>query len=100
MRSEAAIERARYGGTSQRTALSGIPLSKIPSLQCCVAASGEFFYGLVSPTCSAQLGRLIALSRRQWGAGINWHMRYFRREWDESRGDDYDAWSLSEWFFE
>ena len=27
-------------------------------------------------------------------------MRYFRREWSESRGDDYDDWGRSIWFFE
>lgn len=25
---------------------------------------------------------------------------YFRRRWDESRGDDYDAWGRSLWLFE
>ncbi len=27
-------------------------------------------------------------------------MRYLRRRWEESRGDDYDACGASEWFFE
>lgn len=25
---------------------------------------------------------------------------YFKRKWDESRGDDYDAWGCSLWLFE
>ena len=27
-------------------------------------------------------------------------MRYFKRRWDESRGDEYDSWGLSTWYFE
>ncbi len=27
-------------------------------------------------------------------------MRYFKRRWDESRGDDHDSWGLSTWYFE
>lgn len=27
-------------------------------------------------------------------------MRYFKRRWDESRGDQFDAWGQSWWFFE
>lgn len=27
-------------------------------------------------------------------------MRYYRRRWDESRGDDHDSWGSSDWFFE
>lgn len=26
--------------------------------------------------------------------------RWFRRRWEESRGDEYDAWGPSTWFFE
>ena len=26
--------------------------------------------------------------------------RYFKRPWDETRGDQHDAWGTSEWFFE
>jgi hypothetical protein len=27
-------------------------------------------------------------------------MRYFKRPWDESRGDEHDDWGSSTWFFE
>jgi hypothetical protein len=27
-------------------------------------------------------------------------MRYFKRRWDESRGDEYDSWGASTWYFE
>ena len=27
-------------------------------------------------------------------------MRYFRRFWDETRGDEFDSWGTSWWFFE
>ena len=27
-------------------------------------------------------------------------MRYFCRSWDESRGDEHDAWGTSVWYFE
>jgi hypothetical protein len=27
-------------------------------------------------------------------------MRYFKRRWDESRGDQYDSWGPSNWYFE
>jgi hypothetical protein len=27
-------------------------------------------------------------------------MSYFRRPWDETRGDERDAWGLSVWYFE
>ena len=27
-------------------------------------------------------------------------MHYFRRYWDESRGDKYDSWGKSDWWFE
>jgi hypothetical protein len=27
-------------------------------------------------------------------------VRYFKRYWDESRGDAYDAWGCSWWYFE
>ena len=27
-------------------------------------------------------------------------MRYFKRRWDESRGDEYDSWGGSTWFLE
>ncbi len=26
--------------------------------------------------------------------------RYFKRHWDESRGDTYDSWGTSDWLFE
>jgi hypothetical protein len=26
--------------------------------------------------------------------------RYFKRNWEESRGDNYDSWGTSEWYFE
>ncbi|UII25050.1 hypothetical protein LVD15_17265 [Fulvivirga maritima] len=25
---------------------------------------------------------------------------YFKRHWDETRGDDYDSWGTSDWWFE
>ncbi len=27
-------------------------------------------------------------------------MKYYKRHWDESRGDEYDAWGESDWWFE
>lgn len=27
-------------------------------------------------------------------------MRYFKRNWNETRGDQYDSWGKSVWFFE
>ena len=27
-------------------------------------------------------------------------MNYFKRNWDETRGDQYDSWGKSVWFFE
>jgi hypothetical protein len=27
-------------------------------------------------------------------------LRYFKRRWDEPRGDKYDSWGLSTWYFE
>ena len=27
-------------------------------------------------------------------------MRYFKRRWNESRGDEYDSWGASTWYFE
>ena len=27
-------------------------------------------------------------------------VRYFKRRWDESRGDQYDSWGASTWYFE
>lgn len=27
-------------------------------------------------------------------------MRYFKRYWDESRGDEHDAWGCAWWYFE
>ena len=27
-------------------------------------------------------------------------MRYFKRTWDESRGDEHDSWGASTWYFE
>ena len=27
-------------------------------------------------------------------------MRYFKRKWNETRGDQYNDWGYSEWFFE
>ena len=27
-------------------------------------------------------------------------MKYFKRHWDESRGDEYDHWGTSWWYFE
>ena len=27
-------------------------------------------------------------------------LRYFKRRWDESRGDEYKSWGPSDWYFE
>jgi len=27
-------------------------------------------------------------------------MQYFKRDWNETRGDKYDSWGLSVWYFE
>lgn len=27
-------------------------------------------------------------------------MKYFKRNWDESRGDEFDHWGASRWYFE
>jgi hypothetical protein len=40
-------------------------------------------------------GRLICLERQSQA-----DMRYFKRYWNESRGDEHQAWGGSWWFFE
>ena len=41
-----------------------------------------------------------ARSSDPWLGTFAGRMRYFRRAWDESRGDEYDAWGTSTWYFE
>jgi hypothetical protein len=42
-----------------------------------------------------------AVSASIWTAEHDsWVSHYYRRAWDESRGDAHDAWGASEWLFE
>jgi len=85
--------RSRAARTSAGVAGGGLRKTR------CSWDTGTSFRTAVTPRWAAPLGsrRYEDVSRRYSSAVPN---RFYRRRWDESRGDEFDGWCHSVWFFE